>query len=126
MNNYKEEIIDGQITKWRRADRIQINNAYGQVPNIVFTEIEQTSLPDGQQIRKQTDSLRSLFDNPTGEFDLLNPETGDVIGVGQYQDMYVMLYSLYMKLAEERDVRVAEEILAMEAAKAEALAGIQP
>ena len=39
----------------------------------------------------------------TTEFPLLNPVTGEQIGTAKYQDIYVMLHSLYYYLADVRD-----------------------
>jgi len=100
--NYQQSTIQGEITIWRRARRVCINNNFEQMPEIEFYEEEKTITPNAV-LSRDTETLKETFTNPLEEFNLLHPETGEVIGTAKYQDIYVMLYSLYMKLAERRD-----------------------
>ena len=107
MPNYKETTqevsIQGVIQEWQRARQVLIKNDYGLVPYIVFTEEKITKYPDGRQTNKDIRSHKAKLDIPTKEFNLLNPETNEVVGTAKYADVYIMLYSLYMSLATEAD-----------------------
>jgi hypothetical protein len=102
MSNYKENKIQGEITSWRRARAIRITNNYEQIPEIEFYEEEKTLTPN-QVLSRDTETLKESFANPLEEFDLIHPELGIVVGKAKYQDIYIMLYSLYIKLADRRD-----------------------
>ena len=103
--NYKEEItpVTGAITKWRRAGRVEVRNPYRAIPEIRFYEEERVQYPDGFTTAKEVGFLTEAMKNPENTFNLLNPETGEVIGSSSYQNVYILLFSLYMKLALDRD-----------------------
>ena len=46
-------------------------------------------------------------DSAETEFTLVHPLTGDVMGTAQYQQLYLMLHSLYLHVAAERDAAEA-------------------
>jgi hypothetical protein len=100
MPNYKEQTATA--TAWQRANEVRISNPANGVPNIVFYEEEAINLPSGI-ITRNVGNLTESFADPTKTFNLLHPVTGDVIGTAAYQDIYVMLFSLYMALADRRD-----------------------
>lgn len=102
---YKEQ--DAKL--YTRVCDIIINNPHegmGLHPSIRFNEeyavveLDGTVKPQGpaglcmQEFRA---------DNATTPFDLLHPETGAVIGSATFQDLQVMLFSLYFHTATERD-----------------------
>lgn len=104
MPNYKESNVVG--TSWQRAYQVLIENPYNGTPSITFNE--EAIIDTGSEIiSKHVYALTRTMAEPTTEFQLKNPFTGDVIGVASYQDAYVMLSSLYMALAEERDAAAA-------------------
>lgn len=109
MANYKQETISGEISKHRRAKEVKILNVFQSVPTFSFIEEEMTVLPDGTSNGKYSDTLNDNFSDPNKTFPLINPLDGSVIGEGKYQDVFVQLYSLYLKLAVERDERLAQE-----------------
>ena len=116
MSNYKETTLAG--TSYVRADRVTINNGL-ESKGITFNEVELINLSNGETMTKSYGSVSESFsaDNALTEFDLINPETGATLGTTMtYQDLYVAVYSLYFKLALERDAFEAEQLAAAEAA----------
>lgn len=101
--NYKEEITNGNITSWRRSHRLTISNPYNQAPKIVFDEEDRTAIPDGRSMVTNNTSIEADFD-PDKTFKIINPMTGEEIGESNYQNLYVLLFSLYISLANERDL----------------------
>jgi len=106
MANYKEEIIDGEMTKWMRADQIIINNPYDETPHIIFHEEYKGILPDAAVINLPTENITIIdeaFTDPTTVINLVHPETGASLGTATYEDLQVILHSLYLQLAAARD-----------------------
>jgi len=94
-------------TTFDRARTITIDNPNGLPPQITFVE-ERIRREDGKddvnlgQVGKL--SKQFLPENALTSFPLKNPLDGSLLGVSAtYQDLQVMLYSLYFHLAEERD-----------------------
>lgn len=119
MSNYKETTLAG--TSYVRADRVTINNGL-ESKGIVFNEVELINLSNGETMTKNYGSVSESFsaDNALTAFDLLDPESGADLGVTMtYQELYVAVYSLYFKLALERDAFEAEQLAAAEAAAGE-------
>lgn len=114
MANYKEGAVTG--TNWTRSCRVVIDNTFGQIPTILFSEENVFAFGDEYIHRAKTHPDETLVENfsDVGKtFDLVHPETDQVLGSASYMEFYVTLYSLYMHLAKERDARV---IAAAEAA----------
>ena len=107
MSKYKEENLTGQ--KWVRSNRVTVLNPYDGAPVITFSEEEVALLSDGRSVNTPVGNLQKTFDDPIGSFDLLNPVDGSVIGSATYQDVYVILHSLYIWLAQERDSVLAAQ-----------------
>lgn len=102
MANYKESNISG--VTWQRCHRIDIRNPYEETKFAVFLEEEVTELESGKIVKSPVGQILAEFTDPTVSVDLINPETGDLLGSSvTYQDIYVILHSLYIKLATERD-----------------------
>lgn len=100
MANYKEQTISGLV--WQRSNLVQIHNTLNTIPSIMFYEEEVVALPSGP-VTKHIGHLTEVFSDPLKEFNLVHPETGDVLGTATYQQIYLMLHSLYMHLAYIRD-----------------------
>lgn len=100
MADYKESNISGK--KWQRAHTINISNNYNQTPVINFFEEEIVEI-DGTTYQKNVGHISETMIEPTTQFTLLNPLDGTAIGTATYQDLQVMLYSLYLNLANRRD-----------------------
>jgi hypothetical protein len=71
---------------------------------VTFIEESVTQLGT-KVIREICDTLYAPYDS-TKAIVLLNPETGEALGQNITQEyLMVILYSLYMQLATERDIR---------------------
>ncbi|MFC7460747.1 hypothetical protein [Hydrogenophaga defluvii] len=102
MSNYREQAISGQ--KWVRSNSVQISNPYQGLPVVRFGEEEIAVLSDGKTINTPLEGLTEPFTDPAKTFPLLNPVTGEALGAtASYQDVYVLLHSLYIALAVARD-----------------------
>ena len=106
MAEYRESPITGR--KRMRSYRVTAHNPANGARAIQFDEEWLTELDDGRFINEPAGSIRKDFNDPTVTFDLLNPETGAVIGSSSYMQVYVILHSLYMHLANERDAQAPE------------------
>jgi hypothetical protein len=97
---YKYDKISG----WQRSYAVAINNPYNEIPNITFSE-EVVILNDGQIIKLPSSqpALSADLADPNTEIVLLNPLDDTILGTGTYGQIQVLLYSLYKKLAQERD-----------------------
>lgn len=99
MGHYKQEQVQG----WQRARTVFIDNPYGEVPSITFNEemiVTDNNIPI---FASPVGSCAISLQDPATGFNLLNPNTDEVIGTAHFQDAYIMLYSLYKKLADDRD-----------------------
>lgn len=101
MPDYKETNI---VTKsWRRSNRVQITNSVGVPPMIEFTE--EDAVNDGILTNVYPAGFIKANFIPENTFDILNPETGEVVGTATHMDVYVLLHSLYINLAVQRDLQ---------------------
>lgn len=101
--NYKQSAVTGET--WQRAVRVVVENPYeGGVPAVTFVEEQLINLP-GEVITRASGSVSEPFTpaNAGEVFNLVHPETGAVLGTATYQDVYVMLHSLYLHVAAKRD-----------------------
>lgn len=98
--NYKEATVNGTV--WQRAHDINISNQYNQIPVITFYEEEMLET-NGTTYQKPIGNIRETMENPLEEFPLINPLDGTPIGTAKYMDLQVMLFSLYLYLADLRD-----------------------
>lgn len=98
--NYKETSVAG--TSWQRAHTINISNNYNEAPVMTFYEEEILEMA-GSTYKKDAGNIREVLTGPLTEFPLLNPIDGTLIGTAKYQDIQVMLFSLYLHLASLRD-----------------------
>lgn len=101
MAEYKEVAVAGR--KRMRSHRVVASNPASGVRSIRFDEEWLTELDDGRFINEPAGSITRDFIDPDAVFDVLNPETGEVVGQANYLQVYVLLHSLYMHLALERD-----------------------
>jgi hypothetical protein len=107
MPNYKEANVNG--TMYTRANRVVLQNELDAPKSITFSEQEIITLPDTTRITRPARGVGVVLDdkNIAKSFDLLHPETGAVLGTVSYQDVYVLMHSLYYHLAHERDSALA-------------------
>lgn len=118
MSDYKESAIVGK--SYVRANRVDINNGL-DAKTITFHEVTVANLSNGETRQEPFDSVSESFtaENANTEFSLINPVDGTDTKVKMtYQDLYVAIYSLYFKLALERDKFEAEQIAIADAAAA--------
>ena len=108
MANYKETQIAG--TQWTRSFRVIIDNPLDQTPRIIFMEQQATVLNDGKLLVQPSGHIERQFD-PSGRIELINPTDNQPLGQTVTQtDLYVILHSLYYKLATERDASLVPPI----------------
>jgi hypothetical protein len=104
MPNYNESSVSG--TKYTRSNKIVIRNDLKQTPAIYFSEEDVFVISETEHIAKPAQGVGTPFtpENAETEFALLHPATGTQIGTAKYQDIYVLLHSLYYHLATQRDI----------------------
>ena len=116
MPDYKAAQVAG--SKWQRCHRLTIENTFETTPRVIFEEEVIVNMGAGELVSKPVNSIVEEFapDKYTTQFDVLNPITGEAIGTAQYQDVYGLLHSLYIHLAQDRDAaeQLAAEQLAAE------------
>lgn len=109
MPNYKESTVAG--SSHQRAWRLEVENPITGPKGITFHEEVAVTLESGDPMTRYVGSLTKAYSEGTKdtEFDLLNPETGEVIGTMTHGELYAALYSLYIQCAIERDAAEAIE-----------------
>lgn len=108
MSLYQEQTSTETVTTttYVRSNLITVDNPLGLPPSITFIEemVEQVGDEPAEAIGDTGSVSKTLTpENSATTFDLLNPTDNSVIGSANYQDFQVMLYSLYIHLATERD-----------------------
>lgn len=102
MANYKETAVTG--SKWLRSWQVVIENKFNKIPSVTFFEEQIVDVGDGAPTSTMMPGqLTEKFTDPSKTFNLVHPVTGATIGTASYQDLYVMLSSLYLGLAQARD-----------------------
>jgi hypothetical protein len=103
MSNYRQSAVSGQA--WTRASSVTLLNPLNETSVGMFHEETVVAIGDGKYIKQAVGSCSDHFDstNATEEFSLIHPVTGDVIGSATYQEIYVMMSSLYIHIATKRD-----------------------
>jgi hypothetical protein len=107
--NYKESTVSGE--SWIRSPRVVIDNIYRVAPLIHFFK-EKIIIDGDDAITKDLGSIYETMTDPTQEFPLLNPETGEEIGTANYMQTYTMMHSLFMFLVKRDDDRIEAARLA--------------
>ena len=103
MQNYKETTVAG--TSYVRSNEVTIRNVLNGYKGIMYCE-EEVSVLGEKVMREGVGAIHQEFtpENASTEFPLLNPETNEPIGgTATFQDVYVLLFSLYYHLAAQRD-----------------------
>lgn len=104
MANYNETTVAG--SSYQRAWRVDIENGM-TAKSLRFHEEKIVVLDDGTTINNRLGSVQENYDptaNGSTEFAVLNPLDGTDTGVTMtYNELYTALYSLYIKLATDRD-----------------------
>lgn len=112
MTKYNQANVSGE--SWLRAYQIICYNGYDEEPRIRYDEENLIALSNGEILRNSSGKsiVKTLtVDNALTNFKLRDPTTGECIGnsTSTFQNLYVMLYSLYFHLAKERDAEVAKK-----------------
>lgn len=103
MQNYKETSVSG--TSHIRAREVMVTNTLGGYKGIMYAE-EQVSVLGSKIMRENIGAIHQEFtaENAATEFPLLDPITNEPIGsTATFQDVYVLLFSLYYHMAALRD-----------------------
>lgn len=101
MANYKEQTGTG--TTWKRANQVIIKNNLNATKNILFFEEDVIQLAD-KIVQADAGFLSSTYDS-AAIINLRDPNTGERTGNTVPQALvYQALYSLYIDLAELRDL----------------------
>ena len=93
---HRESTVSG--TTWDRSYQVVIGNPLNGVPFISFKKERVTEMSDGAVTNTPIGEARADFTTPTAEFNLINPDTGDVLGTATHQQVYLMLYGLFLSL----------------------------
>jgi hypothetical protein len=106
MTDYKASDIAGY--KWRRCKQIVIKNYINTLPVGIFLEEDCVSFGNGEVVTKEISELQEAFSpsNINEEFKVLDMDGNDTGTKMTYGQVYVVLKSLYMHLAEKRDTPV--------------------
>lgn len=103
MPNYQEATVSG--TKWQRCNQVVINNPYQGQPRVEMRE-EVIARIENDTFIQTAAGLRFDFD-PSEIIQLRNPANGEFTGqTMSMEQVYVVLWSLYLQKAAERDIPV--------------------
>lgn len=104
-NDYRQFSVSGST--YRRGRSLYFENPRNAIPSLLVREEQVTVLAD-REITEFAGEIRKNVTDLTVKFPLRNPVDNELIGkTATYQDLYVLLFSLYWHLAEERDVAEA-------------------
>ena len=101
--NYKQTTVSG--TSYVRAREVTITNLLDGYKGIMYSE-EEVSVLGSKVMRENIGAIHQEFtaENAATEFPLLDPITNEPIGsTATFQDVYVLLFSLYYHMAAQRD-----------------------
>jgi hypothetical protein len=106
MADYDEQVITGR--RWKRGCRVIISNPLGEQPQVYFQEELVTEIGGARSILP-AEGVAAPF-VPSAMIDLIDPDTLQPMGVSMPQSVaHAVLFSLYIKLARERDAREASQ-----------------
>ncbi len=107
MPDYKAAALTAN--KWRRASAVVIENPVGDGKRIVFREEDFTQLSDGRVMNEPAGQIAAVYEDPAATFPLRDPASGELTGqTATHGEVYVLLHSLYLSLAENRDAEAAK------------------
>lgn len=107
MPKYNETSVTGE--SWIRSNKIICTNEYEQPPTIYYQEEELFNFSDGKVVKQLYGTLNPVVEtftpaNANTSFAVIDPETELPTGnTATYQDLYVLVHSLYFHLAAIRD-----------------------
>lgn len=102
MPEYLESSVSG--LSWRRASQLSFFNPSDKPPYVEIAEEDVVRVGD-KITAKPAAGITKVVTDLTPVFQLRNPQTNEVIpdAYANYEQLYVLLFSLYWHLAEERD-----------------------
>jgi len=101
--NYNETVGTG--TMWTRCHKIVIENPYLGLEKVIKFFEENVVTINNKIIVKESSTVKNSF-NPNSTINILDPETGQSTGETiTHQELYNILYSLYIQSALERDTQ---------------------
>lgn len=101
MANYNETAGTG--TMWTRCYKIVIENPYIGLQKVAQFFDEDVVVINNRIIQKQSRLIQKTFDS-SSTIQLRDPQTGQLTGETiTHQELYNILYSLYIQSAMERD-----------------------
>lgn len=105
MAEYQESNITG--TSYQRGRTLIFENPRQGTPSLLIKEERVTLLANNRVILESAGEIRKIVEDMTPTFALRNPATNEIIEgqTASYQDLYVLLFSLYWHLANERDAQ---------------------
>ena len=96
--------VDGNMTSYRRAASIHIDNTLGKSPMMEFTNEDCKLYPDGETVCRFARRVKLDSKKYAGKsIPLIHPETGAQIGATTPEEAYLMLYSLFVFAEEEEN-----------------------
>lgn len=102
MANYNETPVVGST--WTRCSNIYIANNYGVTPTITFGEQQLIAIENQPPLVVNTNTSCMAIFNGSSDIVILDPATGDPTGqTVTQQELYNILYSLYIATAKARD-----------------------
>lgn len=107
MPKYNETNVVGE--SWIRSNKVICSNEYGQNPTIYYQEEELFNFSDGKVVSSPHNhmypaAVNFYKENANTIFEIINPETDLPTGnTATYQDLYILVHSLYFHLVELRD-----------------------
>lgn len=108
MPKYNEATVVGET--WRRSPGLTGTNVFGTNPILSYDEEDLLLLEDNSVMRRPVvGPSNRLFvelsaENALTQFQLRNPQTEEYIeAYATYQDLFVLVHSLYFHLAKIRD-----------------------
>lgn len=114
MSKYKKQDVTGK--KYQKYGMAVIENREGKVPAITFEEETVISIGDEVVAQPVKTILRLQLSDEASilQFDLLDSETGEKLGVSTGKDAQDIIYSLYMHMAQARDEERKQPIIQFE------------
>lgn len=110
MSNYNETTVAGST--WTRCSSVYISNVYESIPSITFGEQQLIALENQPPLVVNTNTSCSALFEPNENIIILDPATNIPTGqIVTQQQLYDILYSLYIATAAKRDEQVASQTL---------------
>lgn len=105
-NDYQYTEVAG--SSFTRCSRVVVENPKEGGRSISFSEEQLINLP-GRVIATPLGNLAyPIAADMDEEFDLLDPDTGEVTGTTTFAQAYAVVHSAYMHVAKKRDSKAAE------------------